>query len=252
MVDKLNTKQPRDIIYKEKMAGLAMEIGLNQVVRWKPGKVGLLGTVIWALLTFYATAREPRGLRPDSGADHMSVCHHRCDWPAARCRGGSQGGQGTNSEQDRHHEGVVAIASDSNCINLYHITLAGTLYMPDESTCSDTGGSRMCMSKTDNTLDRRNSDSWLMQIRIIRATTAGDATATTDDPDSPSIPHHPSSWNRISTTSIGRFPTTIHRSPSRNCLPFPMRKRRYTSSSGDSPTSSHRAPVHASGGTQSS
>jgi hypothetical protein len=43
MVDKLNTKQPRDIIYKEKMAGLAMEIGLNQVVRWKPGKVGLLG-----------------------------------------------------------------------------------------------------------------------------------------------------------------------------------------------------------------
>ncbi|KAK0741395.1 ribonuclease-III-like-domain-containing protein [Schizothecium vesticola] len=38
MVDKLNTKQPRDIIYKEKMAGLAMEIGLNQVVRWKPGK----------------------------------------------------------------------------------------------------------------------------------------------------------------------------------------------------------------------
>jgi len=85
MVDKLNTKQPRDIIYKEKMAGLAMEIGLNQVVRWKPGKVSLPWVVRRAMLTFCATARKPRGLRSDSGTDHMSVCHHRCDWPAARC-----------------------------------------------------------------------------------------------------------------------------------------------------------------------
>lgn len=130
MVDKLNSKQPRDIIYKEKMARLAMDIGLNQVVRWKPGKVGSPGVLEGAFLTSCSTAREPRGLRPDRRLDDMSVCHRRCDWPAARCRGGPQGGQGKDSEQTRRHEGVVAIASNSNCINLYHITPAGTCTCP--------------------------------------------------------------------------------------------------------------------------
>jgi len=35
-VDKLNVKQPQDIIHKDKLSKLAREIGLPQVIRWKP------------------------------------------------------------------------------------------------------------------------------------------------------------------------------------------------------------------------
>ena len=66
MVDKLNAKQPRDIISKEKMARLSMEVGLNQVVRWKPGKVGALCTFAaplgGALLTCRHSPKTSRAL----------------------------------------------------------------------------------------------------------------------------------------------------------------------------------------------
>ena len=38
-VDKLNARQPQDIASKEKLAKLAIEVGLPEVVRWKPRMV---------------------------------------------------------------------------------------------------------------------------------------------------------------------------------------------------------------------
>jgi hypothetical protein len=35
-VDKLNSRQPQDIIQKEKLARLAVDVGLSEVIRWKP------------------------------------------------------------------------------------------------------------------------------------------------------------------------------------------------------------------------
>jgi large subunit ribosomal protein L15 len=35
-VDKLSLRQPQDIIRKEKLAKLAVDIGLPEVIRWKP------------------------------------------------------------------------------------------------------------------------------------------------------------------------------------------------------------------------
>lgn len=45
-IDKLNTTQPQDIVSKEKLAKLALEVGLLEVIRWKPRMVrGLNGAV---------------------------------------------------------------------------------------------------------------------------------------------------------------------------------------------------------------
>lgn len=38
-VDKLNLRQPQEVASKEKLAKLAMEVGLLEVVRWKPKMV---------------------------------------------------------------------------------------------------------------------------------------------------------------------------------------------------------------------
>jgi large subunit ribosomal protein L15 len=35
-VDKLSSRQPHDIMQKEKMAQLALDVGLHDVLRWKP------------------------------------------------------------------------------------------------------------------------------------------------------------------------------------------------------------------------
>jgi large subunit ribosomal protein L15 len=40
-VDKLNARQPQDIVHKDKLAKLAREIGLPQVIRWKPRLVSV-------------------------------------------------------------------------------------------------------------------------------------------------------------------------------------------------------------------
>jgi large subunit ribosomal protein L15 len=38
-VDKLNVKQPMDVVSKEKLAKLAIDVGLPEVTRWKPRMV---------------------------------------------------------------------------------------------------------------------------------------------------------------------------------------------------------------------
>jgi large subunit ribosomal protein L15 len=38
-VDKLQARQPRDIVSKEKLAKLALDVGMLEVVRWKPKMV---------------------------------------------------------------------------------------------------------------------------------------------------------------------------------------------------------------------
>lgn len=45
-VDKLSTRQPQDLIKKEKMARLAVDVGLPGVVRWKPRLVSYLSTFV--------------------------------------------------------------------------------------------------------------------------------------------------------------------------------------------------------------
>ena len=39
-VDKLMTRQPMNIVTKEKLAKLAIDVGLAEVTRWKPKMVG--------------------------------------------------------------------------------------------------------------------------------------------------------------------------------------------------------------------
>lgn len=38
-VDKLNVKQPMDVVSKDKLAKLAIDVGLPEVTRWKPRMV---------------------------------------------------------------------------------------------------------------------------------------------------------------------------------------------------------------------
>jgi large subunit ribosomal protein L15 len=38
-IDKLNSRQPIDVVSKEKLAKLAIDVGLPEVVRWKPRMV---------------------------------------------------------------------------------------------------------------------------------------------------------------------------------------------------------------------
>ena len=38
-VDKLNTRQPQMVVSKEKLAKLAIDVGLAEVTRWKPRMV---------------------------------------------------------------------------------------------------------------------------------------------------------------------------------------------------------------------
>jgi len=38
-VDKLNTRQPQDVASKDKLAKLAIDVGLAEVIRWKPRMV---------------------------------------------------------------------------------------------------------------------------------------------------------------------------------------------------------------------
>ena len=45
-VDKLNSRQPQDMVQKDKMAKLAMEVGLAEVIRWKPRMVCLGDTAL--------------------------------------------------------------------------------------------------------------------------------------------------------------------------------------------------------------
>ncbi|KAL2019165.1 hypothetical protein VTK56DRAFT_10037 [Thermocarpiscus australiensis] len=58
-VDKLNTRQPQDIVSKEKLAKLAIDVGLPEVVRWKPrmpenlevsGLTVVLNTALFAII----------------------------------------------------------------------------------------------------------------------------------------------------------------------------------------------------------
>ncbi|KAK3938020.1 ribonuclease 3 [Diplogelasinospora grovesii] len=58
-VDKLNSRQPQDIIQKEKIARLAVDVGLSEVVRWKPrlpenleasGLTVVLNTALFAIV----------------------------------------------------------------------------------------------------------------------------------------------------------------------------------------------------------
>ncbi|KAK0614486.1 ribonuclease-III-like-domain-containing protein [Immersiella caudata] len=58
-IDKLNARQPQDIVHKDKLAKLAREIGLPQVIRWKPrlpenlegsGITVVLNTTIYAII----------------------------------------------------------------------------------------------------------------------------------------------------------------------------------------------------------
>jgi large subunit ribosomal protein L15 len=43
-IDKLNIRQPQDIAQKEKLAKLAIDIGLPEVIRWKPRLVCVLSS----------------------------------------------------------------------------------------------------------------------------------------------------------------------------------------------------------------
>ncbi len=38
-VDKLNTRQPQDVASKDRLAKLAIDVGLAEVIRWKPKMV---------------------------------------------------------------------------------------------------------------------------------------------------------------------------------------------------------------------
>ncbi|KAL2190629.1 hypothetical protein L209DRAFT_746907 [Thermothelomyces heterothallicus CBS 203.75] len=58
-VDKLSSKQPMDVVSKEKLAKLAIEVGLPEVVRWKPrmpenleasGLTAVLNTALFAII----------------------------------------------------------------------------------------------------------------------------------------------------------------------------------------------------------
>ncbi|KAK0638513.1 ribonuclease-III-like-domain-containing protein [Cercophora newfieldiana] len=58
-VDKLNAKQPQDIVHKDKLTKLAREVGLSQVIRWKPrlpenlegsGLTVVLNTAVYAII----------------------------------------------------------------------------------------------------------------------------------------------------------------------------------------------------------
>jgi large subunit ribosomal protein L15 len=58
-VDKLNSRQPQDMVQKDKMAKLAMEVGLAEVIRWKPrmpenleisGITVVLNTTLFAII----------------------------------------------------------------------------------------------------------------------------------------------------------------------------------------------------------
>lgn len=42
-VDKLSSRQPQDMVQKDKMAKLAIDVGLAEVIRWKPRMVCLAG-----------------------------------------------------------------------------------------------------------------------------------------------------------------------------------------------------------------
>jgi len=58
-VDKLSAKQPQEIVHKDKLSKLAREVGLPQVIRWKPrlpenldnsGHTVVLNTAIYAII----------------------------------------------------------------------------------------------------------------------------------------------------------------------------------------------------------
>lgn len=56
-VDKLSTRQPRDFASKEKLAKLAIEVGLPGVVRWKPRMV----RIVTQTASHFAPTQKPQG-----------------------------------------------------------------------------------------------------------------------------------------------------------------------------------------------
>ena len=88
-VDKLISQQPQKIVDKDRIYKLGQEIGLLNVMRWKPRLVRAavclrpsLGLANWTI------AREPGRIRCDGGGQPDHVCHRRRHLINARRRGG--------------------------------------------------------------------------------------------------------------------------------------------------------------------
>lgn len=99
-VDKLGERHPRDVASKEKLTKLAMDIGLTDVVRWKPRMVsGSQRFSTDAPADDFSLARKPRKLGSDRRSQLCSLCHRRCDFPPTRRRGRPAGRSGEDSEE---------------------------------------------------------------------------------------------------------------------------------------------------------
>lgn len=112
-IDKLSMRQPRDVVSKSKLARLAMDVGLPEVVRWKPRMVrgarsGLDTSPNQCLGRRRSvanrgpcalTARKPRSVWPDGGAQHGPLRHRWRHLLTTRRRSRPARGQGKDSQE---------------------------------------------------------------------------------------------------------------------------------------------------------
>ncbi len=104
-VDKLNARQPQGVASKERLAKLAIDVGLAEVTRWKPRMVrnGADQATQRSQLTDVApcVARKPRKLGLDRRSQHVPLCHCRCYFSSTRRRSRPAGGPREDPQEAR-------------------------------------------------------------------------------------------------------------------------------------------------------
>lgn len=96
-LDNLTMEGPRDVAGKDKLYHLAAQVGLIDVVRWKPRLVG--GQVRINCTRLTTPGAKTQGLGSRGGAQRSHHGHHRGHHATARGRGGITGCQGADIGQ---------------------------------------------------------------------------------------------------------------------------------------------------------
>jgi hypothetical protein len=127
-LNNFNAKLPQDIVTREKIERLAIDVGLDKVVRWKPRLVRISLHVCrscFNLLTISCTAREPGRLRSDDRPQRNHPRHHWRHLPPARRRGCRKDRQGEDTVATRppiSGRTPTSVSKMYNTMQIEHLT----------------------------------------------------------------------------------------------------------------------------------